>query len=119
MFDIGRVCIKIAGRDAGKRCVVVEILDERHVMIDGLTRRRRCNKIHLEPLDQKLDISSKASHEQVINAFKNIDIEIKDKKPKQKTEKPKAAARGKPKEKAGTSKKDKKSKTKSEKTKKE
>jgi large subunit ribosomal protein L14e len=119
MFDVGRICIKIAGRDAGQKCVIVEILDDRHVMIDGMTRRRKCNKIHLEPLSQMLDIGSGASHEEVAKAFKTIDIILKDKKPKQKTVKPKAAARGKAKEDAKDSKKDKKPKVKPEKAKKE
>jgi large subunit ribosomal protein L14e len=110
MFDVGRVCVKIAGRDAGQKCVIVEVLDDKHVMIDGMTRRRKCNKIHLEPLSQTLEIKNKASHEEVVKAFKGIDIDVKTTKPKQKTEKPKAAARGK--EKTEASKKDKKSKTK-------
>jgi large subunit ribosomal protein L14e len=114
MFDIGRICVKIAGRDAGQKCVIVEILDDKHVMIDGMTRRRKCNKIHLEPLNETLDIKSGASHEEIAKAFKTIDIVLKDKKSKQKTEKPKAAPRGKAKEKTGTSKKEKKSKAKKE-----
>ena len=46
MFNIGRVCVKLAGRDAGQKCVIVEILDEKTVLIDGMTRRRKCNKLH-------------------------------------------------------------------------
>lgn len=38
-MEIGRVCIKIAGRDAGMKCVVVEQLDNNFVLIDGQTRR--------------------------------------------------------------------------------
>jgi large subunit ribosomal protein L14e len=113
MFNVGRVCVKIAGRDAGKKCVIVEVLDDRHVMIDGMTRRRKCNKIHLEPLGQTLDIRDKASHEEVAKAFQSIDLKVKTTKPKQRTERLKAAARGKVK--AETPKKDKKSKTKPEK----
>ena len=52
MIDIGRVCIKLAGRDAGKKCVIVGILDDKTVMIDGETRRRKCNILHLEPLKE-------------------------------------------------------------------
>lgn len=117
MFDVGRVCVKIAGRDAGKKCVIVEVLDDKHVMIDGMTRRRKCNKIHLEPLGQTLDINNKASHEEVAKAFKSIDLDVRTSKPKQKTEKPKATARGK--DKIETTKKDKKSKVKTDKSKKE
>lgn len=95
MFDVGRVCVKIAGRDAGKKCIIVEVLDDKHVMIDGATRRRKCNKIHLEPLEKTLDIGSKATHEEVAKAFKSIDVEVKTTKPKQKTEKPKVAVKNK------------------------
>ena len=28
MFDIGRVCMKIAGRDAGKKCVIIDVVDD-------------------------------------------------------------------------------------------
>jgi large subunit ribosomal protein L14e len=93
MFDVGRICVKIAGRDAGQKCVIVEVLDNNYVIVDGMTRRRKCNKIHLEPLNQKLDVKNKASHEDVIKAFKTIDLEVKTSKPKPKTEKPKAHAK--------------------------
>jgi large subunit ribosomal protein L14e len=118
MFDVGRICVKIAGRDAGQKCVIVEVLDDKHVLIDGLTRRRKCNKIHLEPLSQTLDIDSKASHDIVIKAFKTIDIEVKSKNPKQKTDKPKAVSRIRVKD-VDNSKKVKKSKDKTAKSKKD
>jgi len=72
MVDIGRVCVKIAGRDAGKKCVVVDVLGKEMVMIDGETRRRKCNLAHIEPLDKKVDIKKGASHEEVMAALKNI-----------------------------------------------
>jgi len=113
MFEVGRVCVKLAGRDAGQKCVIVEVLDDKYVMIDGLTRRRKCNKLHLEPISQTLDLTAKASHEEVAKAFKTIDVEVKTTKPKQKSDKPKAAPRGKPKTEQAP-KKDKKSKAKKE-----
>lgn len=87
MFDIGRVCVKIAGRDAGLKCVVVQVLDGNYVMIDGETRRRKCNTAHLEPMDQVLDIGENASHLQVAKA---LGMEPKKASQKQKAEKPKA-----------------------------
>ena len=65
MIEIGRVCVKIAGRDAGKRCVVVDNIDTNFVLIDGETRRRKCNISHLEPLTQMVKISKGAAHEAV------------------------------------------------------
>jgi large subunit ribosomal protein L14e len=117
MFEVGRICVKIAGRDAGQKCVIVEVIDDKNVLIDGMTRRRKCNKIHLEPLDQTVDIKGNASHEDVAKAFKSLDLNVKTTKPKQKTEKPKTAVKGK--EKTEAPKKEKKSKVKTEKAKKE
>ncbi len=76
MIEIGRVCVKIAGRDAGKHCVVVEILQKNLVLVDGGTRRRKCNIAHLEPLDKKIDVKKGASHEEVISALKKAGIKI-------------------------------------------
>ena len=83
-MEIGRMCVKIAGRDAGLRCVIIDLLDKNLVLIDGETRRRKCNAAHLEQLDQKLDVGKNASHEAVIAAFKGIGVEIRAKKPKAK-----------------------------------
>ncbi|MGV8172177.1 MAG: 50S ribosomal protein L14e [Candidatus Woesearchaeota archaeon] len=118
MFDIGRICVKIAGRDAGQKCVIVEVLDDKYVIIDGMTRRRKCNKMHLEPLNQKVDLVAKASHEDVARAFKTLDLDVLTTKPKQKSDKPKTSPRGKAKTELAN-KKEKKSKAKAEKAKKE
>ncbi|USN45974.1 MAG: 50S ribosomal protein L14e [Candidatus Woesearchaeota archaeon] len=61
LFNIGRVCIKIAGRDAGKHCVVIDHIDENTVLIAGETRRRNVNIRHLEPLEKTVKISKGAS----------------------------------------------------------
>ena len=34
-MDIGQICIKIAGRDAGKKAVIIDILKGQMVLIDG------------------------------------------------------------------------------------
>jgi large subunit ribosomal protein L14e len=78
MMDIGRVCVKIAGRDAGLRCVIVSILDDNFVMVDGETRARKCNIKHLEPTSTVLEIATGASHEKVLQAFKKAGIEPKE-----------------------------------------
>ena len=88
MIDIGRVCVKTAGRDAGRKCVIVDVLDKNFVMVDGEARRKRSNLVHLEPLSTKLDIKKNASSEEVMAAFKEIGIDIKERKPKQHAEKP-------------------------------
>jgi large subunit ribosomal protein L14e len=89
MFQIGRLCIKIAGRDAGKKCVIVDVLDDTFVLIDGETRRRKCNTIHLEPLSETIKIDKNASHDKVKTEFKKLGIELKDTKKKESKAKPK------------------------------
>jgi large subunit ribosomal protein L14e len=94
MFDIGRVCVKIAGRDAGMKCIIVDVIDEHYVMIDGQTRRRKCNIKHLEPLNQTVQINKNASAPEVVRVLKELNIVVDEKKPKTKvvkakTERPK------------------------------
>ena len=88
MFDIGQVCIKIAGRDAGKKCVIVQKVDEQTVLVDGQTRRRNCNLRHLEPTSESVTLKDGADHEAVKKALEAINVQVRDTKPKQLTEKP-------------------------------
>jgi large subunit ribosomal protein L14e len=69
MFEVGKKVLKIAGRDAGKVAVIVEIIDDNYVLIDGETRRRKCNIRHLEPLKDSVDIKAKASHSDVLKVL--------------------------------------------------
>ena len=99
MFEIGRLCVKLAGRDAGLKCVVVDSIDERMVLIDGQTRRRKCNIAHLEPLDKILKIKKNASNDEVVKALKEEGIDITEKKkegiPTEKTAKPSKSGKSK------------------------
>jgi len=90
MIEIGRVVVKLAGRDAGLKGVVIEILDKGFVLVDGQVRRRKCNIIHLEPLNKVLKLPKQASHEEVIKVLKSegIEVEAKRKKESQKTTRP-------------------------------
>lgn len=70
-IEIGRICVKLYGREAGRMCVIVDIIDENFVLITGpkkLTgvRRRRANVDHIEPTDHKIDIPKGASDEEVL-----------------------------------------------------
>ncbi len=74
VFDIGRICVKVAGREAGRKCVIVDIIDENFVLITGpksLTgvKRRRVNIRHIEPTEYKIDIPRGASDEEVLKAL--------------------------------------------------
>lgn len=88
MIEIGRLCLKTAGRDAGLKCVVVDILDNKFVLIDGETRRRKCNILHLEPLKDVIKIKKNASHDEIKKEFEKLGSKIRETKPKQKTERP-------------------------------
>jgi len=88
MIEIGRLVVKIAGRDAGKKALIVDILDDTYVMLDGETRRRKSNIIHIEPLNQVVEIKKNASHDEVAKALKELGIEARETKPKPKTQKP-------------------------------
>ena len=81
-MEIGRLCVKLAGRDAGKKCVIVDVLKDNFVMIDGATRRRKCNILHLEPLAQMIQIKKGASHADVAKEFSKLGIEMFESKPK-------------------------------------
>ena len=77
MIELGRICVKLAGRDAGMKCVVVDMLGNNMVMIDGQTRRRKCSIRHLEPLDVVIKIKKGASHSEIAGEFKKLKIETK------------------------------------------
>lgn len=80
---LGKLVIKIAGRDAGQVGVVVEEKDG-FVIIDGSVRRRKCNPKHLEILPQKVDVKSGATHADVVSALKTLGISVVERKPKEK-----------------------------------
>ena len=84
-MEIGRLCVKTAGRDAGGLCVVVDVLDKHFVTIDGNVRRRKCNIMHLEALDEVLKIKKGASHSDVVSEFKKLELSAWNTKPKKKS----------------------------------
>src|SRR3990167_9425495 len=79
-MKIGQLCVKLAGRDANKLCVVVDVLDGNFVLIDGNTRRRKCNMNHLELLPNVLSIAKQASHDDVVDAMKEAGIRVVERK---------------------------------------
>jgi len=79
-IEIGRICVKVAGREAGRKCVVVDIVDENFVLVTGpkqLTgvKRRRVNIKHIEPLDKLVKITRGASDEDVLKAIQESGLE--------------------------------------------
>lgn len=87
MFEIGRICMKIAGRDAGKICVVIGKINDKYVLIDGQTRRRKCNINHLELIDKVVEISENAPNSEVVKVLNDAGFECELKKDKNNAEK--------------------------------
>jgi len=74
-IEIGRISVKIAGREAGKRCVILDIVDKNFVLVTGPqkvsgVKRRRVNVNHVEPTQTKIDIKRGATDEEVAEALK-------------------------------------------------
>jgi large subunit ribosomal protein L14e len=75
VYDIGRICVKTTGREAGKYCVIVEVIDKNYVLIDGpMIRRRRVNYNHIEPTSDLLEIKKGADHDTIEAAIKKAKI---------------------------------------------
>ncbi|MFH1506664.1 MAG: 50S ribosomal protein L14e [archaeon] len=98
MMEIGRLCVKIAGRDAGMKCVIVDKIDDTFVLIDGETRRRKCNVKHLEPLGTVMKLEKGASTTHVKVAFKKLKLEVRETKPKKTADRPLKVRKGKAKD---------------------
>ena len=90
MYEVGRLCVKLAGRDAKGRCLIVDVLDNNFVMIDGQVKRKRCNILHLEPTQMTIKLKKNSPHQEILKEFKQLNIEVKETKPKtKKSAKPK------------------------------
>ena len=80
MIDIGRIVVKIAGREALRKAVVVDIIDKNFVLITGppsLTglKRRRVNVNHIEVTNKKLEITRNATDADVLAAAKTAALD--------------------------------------------
>jgi len=77
--EIGRIAVKVAGREAGKKCVIVDVIDKNFVLVTGpkeLTgvRRRRANVAHLAFTPHKIEIQRNASDEEVMKALEKAGL---------------------------------------------
>ncbi len=78
-IEVGRVCKKLTGREAGRYCVVVDLIDDSYLLVTGPkgisgVKRRKCNILHLEPTENKVDIKKGASDEEVKKALKKSNL---------------------------------------------
>lgn len=74
-IEVGRICVKLTGREAGRKCVIVDVIDKNFVLVTGPksvtgVKRRRANVNHIEPLQEKIAINRGASDEEVVEALK-------------------------------------------------
>ncbi len=79
VISVGTICVKTMGREAGRKCVIVDIIDENFVVVTGpkaLTgvRRRRANVRHLEFTPLKINIRRGASDEEVVKALEEAGL---------------------------------------------
>lgn len=70
-IHVGRICVKTKGRESGKKCVIVDVIDNSFVLVTGPqdvsgVKRRRANVKHIYPLDEVITVSKGASEEEII-----------------------------------------------------
>ena len=70
-IEVGRVCVKMAGRESGRKCVIVDVMDKSFVLVTGPkkvsgVKRRRVNINHVAPTEETIEIRRGASDEEVI-----------------------------------------------------
>ena len=73
-FDIGRICVKLSGREAGKKCIVLDVIDKNFALITGPpkttgVKRRRVNIEHVEATPERIEIKKGATDEEVTKAL--------------------------------------------------
>jgi large subunit ribosomal protein L14e len=69
-IEVGRVCVKVAGRESGRKCVIVDVMDKSFVVVTGPkkvtgVKRRRVNINHVAPTEDMIQVKRGASDEEV------------------------------------------------------
>ncbi|MGD0423782.1 MAG: 50S ribosomal protein L14e [Candidatus Bathyarchaeia archaeon] len=73
-IEVGRICVKLLGREAGKKCVIVDVVDKNFVLITGPkavtgVRRRRTNLDHLKSTLEIVELKKGATDDEVEKAL--------------------------------------------------
>jgi large subunit ribosomal protein L14e len=73
-IDVGRICVKLVGREAGKKCIIVDVVDKNFVLVTGpkqlnSVKRRRVNVNHIEITERKVNIKRGESDEELVKAL--------------------------------------------------
>lgn len=79
VLDVGRVCMKLAGREAGMMCVIVKGAEggkdkKSFMLVTGpkyLTgvKRRKVNVNHVEPTQYRLEIKEDENDEEILKVW--------------------------------------------------
>lgn len=74
-IDKGDICVKTSGKEAGKKCIVIDIIDKNFALITGpkeITgiKRRRSSIRHLTSTGEKISISSGTSDKELLEILK-------------------------------------------------
>lgn len=75
-IEVGRICVKVAGREAGRKCVIVDVMDKSFALVTGPVKvtgvkRRRVNVNHIEPLQDKIDLKRGAADDEIEKVLKS------------------------------------------------
>jgi len=73
-IEVGRICVKLTGRETGKKCVVVDVVDKNFALVTGPKsvtgiRRRRTNVDHLEPTAELVELKKGATDDEIEKAL--------------------------------------------------
>jgi large subunit ribosomal protein L14e len=73
-IEVGRICVKLSGREAGRKCVVIDVIDKNFILVTGPfkvsgVKRRRVNINHVEPTELKVDVKKGEDDEKVTEAL--------------------------------------------------
>ncbi len=68
--------MKVAGREGGRKCVIVDLTDKSFVLVTGPksvtgVKRRRVNLNHVQALQDKIEVKRGASDEEVVEVLKS------------------------------------------------
>jgi large subunit ribosomal protein L14e len=73
-IEVGRICVKLTGRETGKKCIIVDVIDKNFALVTGPKsvtgiRRRRTNVDHLEPTEEMVELKKGATDDEVEKAL--------------------------------------------------
>jgi len=73
-IEVGRICVKTCGREAGSKCIIVDLVDNNFVVVTGPkevngVKRRRANVKHIEITNDKLNIKKGSNDDEVKKAL--------------------------------------------------